>query len=117
MAGMPQLTMANNADFVRTVLISVGGLPYDLTGHKLELEVRSRPPAAETFLSIDSEDLGGIEIVDPPTSGLFIFTFTDDRLLRMSPGDYYYDVILTRPDNYKQNLGINLISLVQGITR
>lgn len=117
MAGMPVLTMANNADFIRTIAITVGSLAYDLTDHEFEMEVRARPAAAETFISLDTEDLGGIVIENPPIAGLFSIYLPAERLLRMPPGDYTYDVILIRPDGFRQNLGINTMQVVQGITR
>jgi len=116
--GMPPFAMANNADFVRTIGLIVGGVAYNLTGHLIEMEVRSRPAAAETYISIDNDELGGIVIESPSTAGVFTFRLEQARLLRMDPGDYYYDVILTRlSDDFKFNLGINTITLTQGITR
>ena len=119
-SGMPALTMANNADFVRTFEIQVGAenpVAYDLTGHTVTMEVRSRPEAAETFISIDSDTLGGITIESPATLGQFTIKLPLDRLIRMPRGDYHYDVVITRADNFKLNLGINTISVAQGITR
>ena len=116
--GMPAFSMANNEDFVRTVQLVVGTQPYDLTGHTVALEVRSRPQAAETLISIDNQELGGIVVENPPTAGVFTFWLNQVRLIRMPPGDYYYDVVITRPeDQFHLNLGINVLTVAQGITR
>lgn len=116
--GMPAFSMANNEDFVRTVQLVVGTSYYDLTDHTIALEVRSRPQAAETLISIDNQELGGIVIENPPTAGMFTFWLNQVRLIRMPPGDYYYDVVLTRPaDQFHLNLGINVLTVAQGITR
>src|SRR5215204_112464 len=77
-----------------------GYTPVELEGSVLMMELRVREKDHEALVSVYSPD-GGISIDGP---GKFTIVIMRDRLIRLSPGDYFVDLVRQMPSGYRERI-------------
>jgi hypothetical protein len=87
------------------------GVPIDLTGIELDMELRTAPPVATVALHASS--MNGLIRVYANSWQLLIPSTT---MLLIPPGQYVFDM-LARADNYTRNLVQATVTVDMGITR
>lgn len=94
----------SNSDFNLKVKFVVNrtGAPIDLTGYKADMEIRERKEGyvllAKLSSHLSEEERDGTIVVDGPNGTLLMNLNTNILINKVKKGNWYYDVVLTRPD-------------------
>jgi hypothetical protein len=106
------MAMWSDADFAAAYQWLVDDVPFDFTGHSLEMKIRRFPDDIEVFVALDSDDIngfGGIMFNDPvgtapgriETFNIFVLL---EQTTEMNAGDYVQSLILIRPDGLREEI-------------
>ena len=90
------ITISQNADYVRTFQLKSAGAIKDITGYSFEAKVKKNynESGGQSFTTS----------IENATSGLFTITLTDAETGTLSPGDQVYDVVMTDDTGIKTRL-------------
>lgn len=119
MAKRFNLIFEQSATFQHTVnWRTPDGIPIDLTGYRVRLQVRQSPSATETLLDVDSDALAeGMTVSDLDESGSFTITLDTSVTGALDFTAADYDLTVTSADGivYRLHEGKAAVSL--GVTR
>jgi hypothetical protein len=90
------ITISQNADYVRTFQLKSAGNIVNITGYSFEAKVKKNynESSGKSFTTA----------IENATSGLFTITLTDVETGTLSPGDQVYDVVMTDDSGIKTRL-------------
>lgn len=94
------------------------GVPINLTGYRIRLQVRATPSASATLIDFDSDDLGeGMSITPLDASGSFTITIADETTAEYTFKNGDYDLTATSPGGIVYRLHEGKASVSPGVTR
>ena len=119
MAKRHNLYFEQSATFQHTVRwLDPNGLPIDLSGYRIRMQVRQRPGAAETLLDFDSENLGPGQGISVQTgAGSFTITLSPAATAALSFVGAEYDLTATSPGGIVYRLHEGKATVSPGVTR
>jgi hypothetical protein len=111
----------SDADFMQQFIYKANGVPVDLTGSILRMDVRSHVESHTTQISIASDvayssEFGGIRILDA-AAGKFSIHLPITELRHMPAGDYVHSLIRQRPDSLFEAIWEGGLTHLLGPTR
>jgi hypothetical protein len=114
------VSIAKNEDWIVPFVYSSpngggAGVPINLTGSTLKLEVRMREADHEALISVFSPD-NGIVITDA-AAGQFTITIARSRLSRVAAGSYFVDFVRLTPTGVQERIWEGEATIVDGTTR
>jgi hypothetical protein len=116
------VNIALNADWVVAFQLTAGGVPVDITGSVMRMQIRKHENDHEALVSLTSENNDGIEITDA-VNGTVTITLARDRMRYLAaPGDdgteYVGDLVRLRPDGEQERWwDMSPVTVYQGSTR
>lgn len=101
-----------NEDWTRTLRWSSGGTPVNLTGYTAEMDVRDAGGTEAVTLTTTNGriTLGG-------SAGTIALTIPHSVTSTLTPGTYYFDLLVISAGDIRTNLVHGTLTVIQGVSR
>lgn len=102
------ITVSQNADFVRTFQLKSAGSVEDITGYSFEGKIK------KNFNETDSTSF--TTSITDATDGQWTVSLTDVQTAALAPGDQVYDIVMTDDSGTKTRLLQGKAYISQGVS-